>query len=176
MDLGSAPETPIQLDLEPGASAPEPRRQRPQVESVAYERPKLEPVLKEGDVGSDETRQTVGFLMLAAMVPELIGGLFGHGSLSFVGVGIPVLTAWGLITGDDFICRYAFLSCLAQVATAPLLGFALPHPALMVPSMLLRYGGLAVLLSDRPLSRQAYILTLSAMGLGTVFGIIWSLL
>ncbi len=151
---------------------PEPRRQRPQVESVAFERPKLEPAIQDGEVGSDQARQTVGFFMLIALLPDLVSGLLGHGSVGFVGVGIPAVIAWGLITGNDWICEYAFWSCIVQVVLAPMLAFALPHPALLVPSTLLRYGALALLLSDQVLSRRTYSLSLGAIGLGTLLGFI----
>ena len=146
------------------------------VEPVAYERPKLEPVLKEGDVGSDETRKTVGFLMLASLVPELIGGLVGHGSLSFVALGLPALTAWSLLTADDFICTRAFLSCVVQLVMAPVLMLALPHSGLLIFALMLRYGSLALLLSGRALSKKAYFTALGTIGLGILLGIISSVL
>ncbi|MBS1785768.1 MAG: hypothetical protein JST24_10105 [Acidobacteria bacterium] len=175
MDRGTS-EPSIQLDLEAGAALPEPRRQRPIVESVPFERPKLEPAIQEGEIGSDQARQTVGFLMLIALVPELVGGLLGHGSVGFVGMGIPAVIAWGLLTGNDWICEYAFWSCILQVVLAPMLAFTLPHPALLVPSTLLRYGALALLLSDRVLSRKTYGLALTAIGLGTLLGFVASIL
>ncbi|MBS1785862.1 MAG: hypothetical protein JST24_10575 [Acidobacteria bacterium] len=167
-----APEPRIQLDVDAGAALPEPRRQRPMVESATFERPILEPAVQDGDIGSDQARQTVGFLMLIALVPDLVSGLLGHGSAGFMGLGIPAVIAWGLITGNDWICEYAFWSCIVQVALAPMLAFALPHPALLVPSTLLRYGTLALLLSDRVLSRKTYGLVLGAIGLGTLLGLI----
>ncbi len=146
------------------------------VDQVAFERPRIEPVLKDGDIGTDESQQTVGFLMLASLLPELLGGLLGHGSLSFAGLGIPAIVAWGLINGSDFIIEYAFWACTAQLVVAPLMAFALPHAALLVPAILFRYGGLAVLLSGRALSKKAYLAALGAIGFGVLLGIIGTLL
>lgn len=166
----------IEMDLEPVDSSALSRRQRPMVDQVAFERPRIEPVLKDGDIGSDESRQTVGFLMLASLLPELLGGLLGHGSVSFLGLGIPAIVAWGLISGSDFITEYAFWACTAQLVLAPVMAFTLPHAALLVPALLLRYGGLSLLLSGKALTRNAYFAALGAIGLGVVLGIMGTLL
>lgn len=175
MASGETPDSRIELDLESGAPPIEVRRARPSVDQNFHERPKLEPVLKEGDVGTDESRQTVGYLVLVSLVPSLIGVLLGHGSMGLVGIGIPVALAWGLITGNDWICEYAFWSCVVQVVLAPISVIGLPHAALIMPSLVLRYGALALLLSDRPLSRSTYFGALGAIGLGTLLGIIGAL-
>jgi len=166
----------IEMDLEMADPSAPSRRQRPMVDQVAFERPRIEPVLKVDDIGSDESRQTVGFLMLASLLPELMGGLLGHGSVSFLGLGIPATVAWGLISGSDFIVEYAFWACVAQLVLAPVMVFTLPHAALLVPALLLRYGGLALLLSGRPLSKKTYFTALGAIGLGVLLGIIGTLL
>jgi len=166
----------IEMDLEPVDPSMLSRRQRPMVDQVAFERPRIEPVLKDDDIGSDESRRTVGFLMLASLLPELLGGLLGHGSVSFLGLGIPAIVAWGLISGSDFITEYAFQACVAQLVLAPVMVFALPHAALLVPALLFRYGGLALLLSGKPLSKQTYFAALGAIGLGVLLGIIGTLL
>lgn len=166
----------IELDRDPSEQGLPPRRQQPMGESVPFERPKLEPVVGEGDLGSDQTRQTVGVLMLIALLPGLVGVLLGHGQVGFLGLAIPAAIAWGLLTGNDWICEYAFWSCIAQVVLAPMLAFALPHPALLVPANLLQYGALALLLSDHVLSRRTYGLALGAVGLGTLLGFIATLL
>jgi hypothetical protein len=176
MASGEAPDSRIELDLDSGAPPVEPRRARPSVDPGFHERPKLEPVLKAGDVGTDESRQTVGYLVLVSLVPSLLGVLLGHGSMGLMGIAIPVGLAWGLITGHDWICEYAFWSCVLQLVLAPISVLGLPHAALIMPSLVLRYGALAVLLSGRPLSRTAYFGALGAIGLGTLMGILGALL
>jgi hypothetical protein len=166
----------IEMDLESADPSALSRRQRPMMDQVAFERPKIEPVLKDDSIGSDESQRTVGFLMLISLLPELMGGLLGHGSVSFLGLGIPAIVAWGLISGSDFITEYAFWACATQLVLAPVMVFTLPHAALLVPAVLFRYGGLAVLLSGKPLSRNAYFAALGAIGLGVLLGIIGTLL
>lgn len=175
MTSEGSPGPKIELDLEPGDPSALSRRQRPVADPAAFERPRIEPVLKDGDIGSDESQRTVGFLVLASLLPDLLGGLFGHGALSVAGLGIPAIMAWGLISGSEFIAEYAFWACTAQLVLAPIMAFAFSHAALLVPAILLRYGGLAVLLSGKALSKKAYFAALTAIGLGVLSGIIGTL-
>ena len=175
MTIEGSPGSKIELDLEPGDPSALSRRQRPMADQVPFERPRIEPVLKDGDMGSDESQRTVGFLVLASLLPDLLGGVFGHGGLSVAGIGIPAIMAWGLISGSEFMAEYAFWACIAQLVLAPIMAFAFPHAALLVPATLLRYGGLAVLLSGKALSKNAYFTALAAIGLGVLSGILGTL-
>lgn len=171
MDQRNAPDSRIELDLEPGAGAPESRRQRPMVESVAYERPRLEAVLREDDLGSDETERTVGILLLVSLLPDLLFVVLGHGSLSLISFILPGILAWGLIQGEEWARAYVFWACLAQLVLAPALVFAAPHAALLVTASVLRNGGLLMLVAGRSLTRPFYFAALGAVALGVLLGV-----
>lgn len=176
MGPGSGPDSRIELDLESSPSALEPRRTRPQVEQLSYERPKLEPVLQDGDLGSDETERTVGILLLVSLLPELLSIMMGHGTASLVNLVLPSILAWGLIQGEEWARVYILWGCVAQLVLAPALAFAMPHASLAVVASLLRNGGLVVLVAGRSLSRPAYFAALGVLGVGVLLGLAGSLL
>jgi hypothetical protein len=103
----------IELDLtdERSDHIPSSRRSRSVVEIPMPSAPKIEPVLGETDIGSDEAEYTVGVFFLVSAIPGLISLFVGHGAGGILSIAIPIYLGVGLLRGDDFAHQWALAAC-----------------------------------------------------------------
>lgn len=162
-------ESPIELDLSP---APAPRRARPVALEVRAPLPKLEPVLTEQHVGSDESERTVGLLFLLSALPAGLALLLGRGMGGLLGLVIPLYLGWGLIRQDDFAVRMVFLGCLLQLVTGLLSVFLFPGSLLYAIASLVQTSALLLLVSGKALRKGLYRAAVAVVVLGSLGGVL----
>ncbi|MBL0210100.1 MAG: hypothetical protein IPQ13_04165 [Holophagaceae bacterium] len=147
-----------------------PRRSRPIIREAQPSLPKIEPILGETDVGSDETERTVGILFVLSAFPGALSFLSGHGTGALLSIAVPLYFGIGLLRRDEFIKQWVFAACFIQLIIGVLTALIFPTSILMVAGGLAQNGGLLVLVSGRALSRRMYLLSLAAVTVGTLAG------
>jgi hypothetical protein len=162
----------IELDFseEGSLNTSVPRRGRPVFnDQPVVSLPKIEPILKESDVGTDEAERTVGICLIISALPALLALLFGHGA-GILAVFIPIVVGVGLIRGEAFAQRWMFAACLANLVISMVMALAFPHSILFALGGVAQYGGLLLLVSGRAISKVTYRLTLLVVLVGTLLG------
>jgi len=168
-----APEPRIELDLagQEQASESTSRRGKPVFQPPPPSLPKLEPVLGESDIGSDEAEQTVGYFLLASAIPSVISMIAGRGPVGLLGIAIPIFLGIGLLRGDDFAKQWVFAACLVQLVIGPITFMISPGSWLFIAGGIIQNLGLLVLVSGKVLSKQVFRVCLSAVAIGVLVGV-----
>jgi len=163
----------IELDLGDQGLASESasRRSKPVFQPPPPSLPKLEPVLGESDIGSDEAEHTVGYFLLASALPGVLSMVAGRGSVGLFGIAIPIYLGVGLLRGDDFAKQWVFAACLVQLIIGPITFIISPGSWLFIAGGIVQNLGLLVLVSGKALSRQVFRICLSAVAIGVIIGV-----
>jgi hypothetical protein len=164
----------IELDL-PDNESVQPsslRRGRPIFQEPMPAVPKIEPVLGETDIGSDEAERTVGIFFIVSAIPGVISLLLGYGAGGILNIAIPIYLGVGLLRGDDFVHQWVFAACLAQLVISAVVALAFPHTILFAAGAIAQNGGLLALVSGRAFSKFAYRFALGAVILGTLVSLV----
>ena len=164
----------IELDLtdERSDRVPSSRRNRPVVEMPMPSAPRIEPVLAETDIGSDEAEYTVGIFFLVSAIPGLISLFVGHSAGGILSIAIPIYLGVGLLRGDDFAHQWALAACLVQLVIGVVVALAFPHAILVAIGAIAKNGGLLALVARKALSKFAYRLALGSVIFGTLISLI----
>jgi hypothetical protein len=168
----------IELDLETVDSdrSPRPPRNRPIEQHPMPSAPKIEPSLREGDIGTDEADQTVAIFFLLSAVPGIISMLAGKGFGGILGIAIPIYFGLGLLRGDDFVKEWVKAACLIQIALGPI-SLLISHGSILyILGGLAQSVGLLILVSANGLSKRNYHLCLVGVAIGILVGIVAPLL
>jgi hypothetical protein len=168
----------IELDLpnDESVQASSLRRGRPIFQEPMPAVPKIEPVLSETDIGSDEAEHTVGIFFIVSAIPGVISLLLGHGAGGILSIAIPIYLGVGLLRGDDFVHQWVFAACLAQLVISTVVALAFPHAILFAAGGIAQNGGLLALVSGKALSKIAYRIALGAVIFGTLVSLIGAIL
>ena len=163
----------IELDLEGQGPSSEStsRRGKPLFQPPPPSLPKLEPILGESDIGSDEAEQTVGYFLLASAIPGVLSMVAGRGSVGLLGIAIPIYLGIGLLRGDDFAKQWVFAACLVQLIIGPITFMISPGSWLFIAGGITQNLGLLVLVSGKALSKQVFRICLSAVAIGVLVGV-----
>ncbi len=166
----------IELDLggQDSIGDAQPRHLRHVSQQTMPPAPKVEAVLKETDIGSDEAERTVAIFFLLSAVPGVLSMLLGHGAGGLFGILIPIYFGIGLLRGDDFVHQWVVAACIVQLIVGPLSALASPRSIVFILGGVLESVGLLVLVSGKALSRQAYQICLGVVGLGIVMELVGS--
>lgn len=164
----ATPDPRIELDFGPSGPDrdPFPRRVRQVSQDTMPALPKIEPMMQDGDVGSDEAERTVGIFFLLTALPGVLALLFSPNAGGLVGIAIPLYFGIGLLRGDEFVQQWVVAACAVQFILAPVSAFISPRSIWFILGGLAQSGGLLILVSGKVLSRQTYRLCLAGVGLG----------
>ena len=164
----------IELDLTPvesdqGSST---RRGRPVFQPPMPPVPKIEPIIGETDIGSDEAEHTVGIFFIVSAIPAILSMVLGHGAVDIFGIAVPIYLGAGLIRGDDFVHQWVFAICLVNLVISAIVALAFPHSILFAIGVIAQNVALLVLVSGKALSRTTYRISVGAVEIGTLISLV----